>query len=69
MPKKEETPKRTRITLVRSPIGYSERQKATVRALGLRRINQTVEHEDSPTLRGMLAKVSHLIEVEEGNEV
>lgn len=69
MPKKEETPKRIRITLVRSPIGYSERQKATVRALGLRRINQTVEHEDSPTLRGMLAKVSHLIEVEEGNEV
>lgn len=69
MPKREETPKRIRITLVRSPIGYSERQKATVRALGLRRINQTVEHEDSPTLRGMLAKVSHLIEVEEGNEV
>jgi large subunit ribosomal protein L30 len=54
--------------LVRSPIGYSERQKATVRALGLRRINQTVEHPDSPTLRGMIAKVSHLIDVEEGIE-
>lgn len=66
MPKKEENPKVIRITLVRSPIGYSERQKATVRALGLRRINQTVEHQDSPTLRGMLAKVAHLIEVEEG---
>lgn len=65
---KEETPKIVRITLVRSPIGYSERQKATVRALGLRRINQTVEHQDSPTLRGMIAKVSHLIDVEEGNE-
>jgi len=62
--KKEETPKIVRITLVRSPIGYSERQKATVRALGLRRINQTVEHPDSPTLRGMIAKVSHLIDVE-----
>ncbi|RCK75340.1 MAG: LSU ribosomal protein L30p (L7e) [Anaerolineae bacterium] len=66
--KKEETPKIVRITLVRSPIGYSERQKATVRALGLRRINQTVEHQDSPTLRGMIAKVAHLIDVEEGNE-
>lgn len=66
--KKEETPKIVRITLVRSPIGYSVRQKATVRALGLRRINQTVEHQDSPTLRGMIAKVSHLIDVEEGNE-
>jgi large subunit ribosomal protein L30 len=66
--KKEGTPKIVRITLVRSPIGYSERQKATVRALGLRRLNQTVEHQDSPTLRGMLAKVSHLVEVEEGNE-
>ncbi len=66
--KKEETPKIVRITLVRSPIGYSERQKATVRALGLRRINQTVEHQDSPTLRGMIAKIAHLIDVEEGNE-
>jgi len=66
--KKEETPKIVRITLVRSPIGYSERQKATVRALGLRRLNQTVEHQDSPTLRGMLAKVSHLVDVVEGNE-
>jgi len=65
--KKEETPKIVRITLVRSPIGYSERQKATVRALGLRRLNQTVEHPDSPTLRGMIAKVAHLIDVEEGN--
>jgi len=54
-----------RITLVKSPIGYSERHKATVRALGLRRMNQTVEHVDSPTLRGMLAKVNHLVVVEE----
>lgn len=54
-----------RITLVKSPIGYSKRHKATVRALGLRRMHQTVEQEDSPSLRGMLAKVSHLVEVEE----
>jgi large subunit ribosomal protein L30 len=53
------------VTLVKSPIGYSERQKGTVRALGLRRMNQTVEHVDSATLRGMLNKVSHLVEVEE----
>ncbi len=57
--------KAIRVTLVRSPIGYTERQKATVRALGLRRMHQTVEHLDSPSLRGMLAKVSHLVDVEE----
>ena len=57
--------KAIRVTLVKSPIGYTVRQKATVRALGLRRMNQSVEHVDSPTLRGMLAKVSHLVDVEE----
>lgn len=54
-----------RITLVKSPIGYSERQKGTVRALGLRRMDQTVEHVDSPVIRGMINKVSHLVDVEE----
>lgn len=54
-----------RVTLVKSPIGYSKRQKATVRALGLHRMHQTVEHEDSPSIRGMIAKVIHLVEVEE----
>jgi large subunit ribosomal protein L30 len=54
-----------RITLIRSPIGYSKRQKGTIRALGLRRMNQTVEHAESPVLRGMLAKVEHLVQVEE----
>ena len=53
------------ITLVRSPIGYSERQKRTVRALGLRRINHTVEQVDTPVVRGMIAKVSHLVQVKE----
>ena len=54
-----------RVTLVKSPIGYKKDQKATVRALGLRRMNQTVEHNDSPALRGMLNKIIHLIKVEE----
>ena len=54
-----------RITLERSGIGYSIRQKRTLRALGLKRINQIVEHVDGPVLRGMIAKVSHLVKVEE----
>jgi large subunit ribosomal protein L30 len=54
-----------RVTLVRSPIGYPEPQKRTVRALGLRRMHQTIEHEDSPAVRGMLAKVIHLVRIEE----
>ena len=54
-----------RVTLVKSPIGYSKRQKGTVRALGLRRLNQTVEHVDSPVIRGMVNSVSHLVKVEE----
>lgn len=53
-----------RITLVKSPIGYNQRQRGTVRALGLRRVNQTVEREDSPVVRGMLDKISHLVRVE-----
>ena len=57
--------KSVRVTLVRSPIGYSKRHKATVRALGLRRMHQTVEHVDSPSLRGMLYMVNNLIVVEE----
>lgn len=54
-----------RITLVRSPIGFSQRHKDTVRALGLRRMHQSVEQADSPTLRGMLYLVSRLVEVAE----
>ena len=65
MPKKEITGKTLRVTLVRSPIGYTKDQKRTVRALGLRRMNQTVEHKDNPALRGMLFKVIHLLRVEE----
>jgi large subunit ribosomal protein L30 len=54
-----------RITLVKSPIGYSKQHKATVKALGLRKMNQTVEQVDTPVLRGMLYKVNHLVVVEE----
>jgi large subunit ribosomal protein L30 len=62
---KKKKEKVLRVTLVKSPIGYTQRQKDTVRALGLRRMNQTVEHGDSPVVRGMIAKVSHLVQVEE----
>jgi large subunit ribosomal protein L30 len=57
--------KTLRITWVKSAIGYSKRQKATIRALGLRRLNQVVEQRDTPVIRGMVNKVRHLIEVEE----
>lgn len=56
--------KALRITLVRSPIGHPWRQKRTVRALGLRRIRQTVEQPDNAAIRGMLASIPHLVRVE-----
>lgn len=55
---------RIRVRLVRSPIGYDRRQRATLRGLGLRRMHQTVELRDHPAVRGMIAKVTHLVEVE-----
>lgn len=54
-----------RVTWTKSSIGYSERQKATIRALGLKRLGQSVEHEDTPVIRGMIAAVNHLVEVQE----
>ena len=65
MPKKETGEKIIRVTLVRSPIGYTKDQKQTVLALGLRRIRQTVEHKDNPAVRGMIRKIIHLVQVEE----
>ncbi|MDX1377456.1 MAG: 50S ribosomal protein L30 [Anaerolineales bacterium] len=65
MPKKESTDKTLRVTLVRSPIGYPKDQKATVKALGLRRMHQTVEQKDNPAVRGMIQKIIHLVQVEE----
>jgi large subunit ribosomal protein L30 len=65
MPKTPKDGKSLKVTLVRSPIGFTKRQKATVRALGLRRLHQTVEHQDTPALRGMLTSVIHLLKIEE----
>ena len=65
MAKKKETVKTLRITLIRSGIGYSEKHKATLRALGLRHMNQTVEQVDGPALQGMLRMVEHFVKVEE----
>jgi large subunit ribosomal protein L30 len=58
--------KRTlKLELVRSPIGSNARQRATVVALGLRKLHQVVEQADSPAMRGMVAKVGHLVRVVE----
>jgi large subunit ribosomal protein L30 len=65
MAKRSTKANKLKITLIKSPIGYSLRQKRTVRALGLKRLRQTVEQEDTPVIRGMLSKVSHLVVVEE----
>ena len=55
--------KKLKVTLTRSIIGLSPKQEATVKALGLRRIRQSVSHDDSPTVRGMIAKVPHVLSV------
>ncbi len=57
--------RRLHIIMVKSGIGSSQRQKDTLRALGLRRLRQTVEQPDSPTVRGMTAKVQHLVKVQD----
>lgn len=53
-----------RIRQVKSPIGYHRAQREVLRSLGLRRIRHTVERQDSPAVRGMVAKVAHLVEIE-----
>ena len=57
-----------RVTLVKSPIGNQTRHKRTVKALGLTKIRQTITHPDNPSVRGMIAKVIHLVKVEEVQE-
>jgi large subunit ribosomal protein L30 len=57
-----------RVRWVRSASGRREDQKATIRALGLRKLGQTVEHGDTPSVRGMITKVRHLLAVEEAQE-
>ena len=64
MPKKTKV-KKLVLKMVKSPIGYPQRQKDTLRALGLRKMHQSIEHKDSPVIRGMIAKVIHLVEVTE----
>jgi large subunit ribosomal protein L30 len=58
--------KKVKVTLKRSVIGEKPKTRATVESLGLRKLHQTREHTDTPTLRGMLERVRHLVEVEEG---
>jgi large subunit ribosomal protein L30 len=57
---------RIKVTWIRSGINQKEEQKRTIRALGLRRLGQTVEHEDNRTIRGMVGKVRHLVVVDDG---
>ena len=57
--------RRVRVTQVRSQIGFDRRQRATLRGLGIRRMHQTVEVDDTPQVRGMIRKVVHLVKVEE----
>ncbi|HSH04155.1 MAG TPA: 50S ribosomal protein L30 [Anaerolineae bacterium] len=57
--------KKLRVTYRKSAIGYNKSQKGTIRALGLRKLGQTVEHNDTAVIRGMLHKVKHLVDFEE----
>jgi large subunit ribosomal protein L30 len=62
--KKSADTKRVKVTLVKSTIGFDRRQAAVVQSMGLRRINHTVELADTPSMRGMIHKVRHLVTVE-----
>lgn len=55
---------KVKITLVKSPIDKTKRQKDTLKALGFRKVNQSVEHNDTPQIQGMLRVVNHLVRVE-----
>ena len=52
------------IRQIKSPIGYSKKAKSTLTALGLKKINQVVEHNDTPQIRGMLTVVNYLVRIE-----
>ncbi len=62
---KKAAEKTLKITQIKSGIGFPADQKRTVRALGLKRINHSVEQKDNPVIRGMVFKVKHLVKVEE----
>jgi large subunit ribosomal protein L30 len=66
--KKAAEPKKLSITQVRSRIGRPEKHRKTLEALGLRRHQQTVIHNDTPAIRGMIEKIPHLVQVEEVEE-
>ena len=57
--------RKLRITYRKSTIGYNKKQRGTIQALGFRKLNQTVEHDDTPAIRGMINKVQHLLAIEE----
>ncbi|MFP4163538.1 MAG: 50S ribosomal protein L30 [Chitinispirillaceae bacterium] len=57
--------KKIKITQVRSTIGRLENQKATMKALGIRKMHRSAVHDDNPVIRGMVEKVKHLVKVEE----
>ncbi len=57
-----------KVTLTKSPIGYNKKQKDTIKSLGLRRMGQSITIGDAPQIRGMISKVSHLVDFEEVKE-
>lgn len=57
--------KKLKIKLIRSPLGQKPSHRLTIKALGLKRLNHVVEHDDTPQIRGMIARVQHLITVEQ----
>ena len=59
---------KVKVTYTKSAIGYKQDQKGTIQALGLKKLNQTVEHVDTPQFRGMVHKVRHLVTVQEPAE-
>jgi large subunit ribosomal protein L30 len=65
MAKKKEQARTLKVTLVKSPIGYAQNQKDTVRSLGLKKVNRSVMLPDNPQVRGMIYKVRHMLLVEE----
>mgnify|MGYP005844479709 CR=1 FL=1 len=65
MPRKKKLSRKLRVTYVKSAIGYAQQQKGTIRALGLKKLGDVVEHEDTPVVRGMVDQVRHLVQIEE----
>lgn len=68
MAKKKEQARTLKVTLVKSPIGYAQNQKDTVRSLGLKKVNKSVMLPDNPQVRGMIYKVRHMLLVEEPSQ-